>query len=54
MIRFFKDHVVEVKHVKNGQQLSIYDFVNQMTLFCNSYTQILCAEVEDDAIYMLI
>ncbi|MFS8160312.1 MAG: hypothetical protein ACMG6E_08915 [Candidatus Roizmanbacteria bacterium] len=53
LLRFFKDHVVEVKAVKNGQQLSIYDFLNQMTLFCNPYQTILCVEVEDDAIYML-
>ena len=53
LLRFFKDHIVEVKHVKNGQQISIYDFTNQMMLYCNSYTNILCCEVEDDAIFML-
>lgn len=53
LLRFFKEHVVEVKQVKNGQQLSIYDFNNQMTLFCQSYPQIPFVEVEDDAIYIL-
>ena len=53
MIRFFKEHIVEVRPVKNGQQISIYDFTNQMTLFCNSYQAILSVEVEEDAIFML-
>lgn len=53
LIRFFKDHVVEVKQVKTGQQISIYDFSNQMTLFCNTYQSILFVEVEEDGIYML-
>lgn len=53
LIRYFKEHVVEVKQVKNASQISIYDFKNQMTLFCNSYNKILFVEVEEDAIYML-
>lgn len=28
LLRFFKDHVVEVKQVKAGAQISIYDFTN--------------------------
>lgn len=39
--------------MKQGDQISIYDFNNQMTLFCNPYTNILFVEVEEDAIYML-
>ena len=53
LLRFFKDHIVEVKTVKTGQQISIYDFTNQMTLYCVSYQRIHFVEVEDDAIYML-
>ena len=52
-MRYFKEHVVEVKQVKNNQQISIYDFNNQMTLYCQAYAQIPFVEVEDDAIYML-
>lgn len=52
-LRFFKEHVIEWKGIKNGQQLSIYDFMNKMTLFCQSFQEIIQVEVEEDAIYML-
>lgn len=54
-IRFFKEsQVVELKPMKNGQmQLSIYDFANKLTVFCQSYPQVLFVEVEEDAIYLL-
>lgn len=53
LVRIFRDHVVEVKQVKKGAQISIYDFTNSMTLICQDYPNILCVEVEEDAIYML-
>ena len=54
-VRFFKDtQVVELKPIKNGQmQLAIYDFANKLTVFCQSYPQVLFVEIEEDAIYLL-
>ena len=67
MLKFFHDHVVEVKTVSkagmaaagNGatsSQLSIYDFKNKITLFwTTTHGNILhgCLEIENDAIYYL-
>ena len=59
-LRFFNDHVVEVKSVAKGQsgnkssQLSIYDFKNGITLYwTNAHASILEVEIENDAIYYL-
>ena len=59
-LRFFNDHVVEVKSVAKGQtggkssQLSIYDFRNGITLYwTNAHASILEVEIENDAIYYL-
>jgi hypothetical protein len=35
-------------------QVSIYDFQNRLTVFCQSYSQVLFVEVEEDAIYLLV
>lgn len=55
-LRFFKDsQIVELKTIKNGSmQVSIYDFQNRLTVFCQSYSQVLFVEVEEDAIYLLV
>lgn len=54
-VRFFKDaQIVELKQIKNSSmQVSIYDFNNHLTVFCQSYPQVLFVEVEEDAIYIL-
>ena len=67
MLKFFHDHVIEVKTVaktgiaaaSSGQtqsQLSIYDFKNKITLFWTTTQGNImhgCLEVENDAIYYL-
>jgi len=45
--------VIEVKKEKNQSNIFIYDFVNEMILFTNSYPAIIALETENDAIYML-
>lgn len=34
-------------------QVSIYDFANRLTTYCQSFPEVLFVEVEDDAIYVL-
>jgi hypothetical protein len=34
-------------------QVSVYDFQNKLTVFWQTYAQVLFLEVEDDAIYVL-
>ena len=67
MLKFFHDHIIEVKTVSKGgmaaagtgatsSQLSIYDFKNKITLFwTTTHGTILdgCLEIENDAIYYL-
>ena len=67
MLKFFREHVIEVKSVtragvsasgsnNTSSQLSIYDFKNKITLFwTTTHGNILhgCLEVENDAIYYL-
>ena len=53
-LRFFRDQqIVELRQIKTGMQVSIYDFQNRLTTFCQSFPQVLFVEVEDDAIYVL-
>ena len=58
-LRFFNDHVVEVKSIAKGSgskssQLSIYDFRNKIIQYwTNQHAQILEVEIENDAIYYL-
>ena len=53
-LRFFRDQqIVELKQIKTGMQVSIYDFANRLTVYCQSFPQVLFVEVEDDAVYVL-
>ena len=53
-LRFFRDQqIVELKQIKTGMQVSIYDFQNRLTVYCQSFPQVLFVEVEEDAIYVL-
>ena len=41
IIKFFRNYTVEVKQVSKGQQLSIYDFNTNITLYwTNTHTAI--------------
>jgi hypothetical protein len=55
-VRFFRDaQIVELKQIKNGQrQLSIYDFANKLTVYCQTFSKVLFVEVEDDAVFLLV
>ena len=37
-LRFFRDQqIVELKQIKTGMQVSIYDFQNRLTVYCQSF-----------------
>jgi len=37
-LRFFRDQqIVELKQIKTGMQVSIYDFANRLTVYCQSF-----------------
>lgn len=55
-VKFFRrdNQIVELKSLRGGQQqVSVYDFQNKLTVFWQTYPQVLFLEVEDDAIYLL-
>lgn len=55
-VKFFRreNQLVELKSLRGGQQqVSVYDFQNKLTVFWQTYPQVLFLEVEDDAIYLL-
>ena len=58
ILKFFQNHVVEVKSIvkgnSTGSQLVIYDFTNGITVYwTTSHSKIIDIEIEDDAIYYL-
>lgn len=37
-LRYFRDQqIVELKQIKSGMQVSIYDFANRLTVYCQSF-----------------
>ena len=34
--------------------MSIYDFANKLTVYCQTFSKVLFVEVEDDAVFVLV